>query len=127
MHLFRRGRLPAGRGESSIIDRSDPGRIVLVRGYSHDVVEEVRLHTPNAGLFFHDGAHSEHAYTTDFACYEPLLAPGAVLLYDDIRWEDARIAQTPSRTYEGWRKVVSHPRVRAAYELDGDLGLLQLH
>jgi len=54
------------------------------------------------------------------------LSPGNVVLIDDIRWEDARFSAQPAKTYEGWREIVRHARVRRAVEIDGNRGLLLL-
>jgi hypothetical protein len=48
---------------------------------------------------------------------------GAVVLFDDIRWNVPKVARN-LYTYEGWQAVVAYPRVRRAIEIDGSLGLL---
>jgi predicted O-methyltransferase YrrM len=74
-------------------------------------------------FFFHDSSHSREDYINDFSAVVESLAPGAVVIIDDIRWEDSRLSAS-SRTYEGWQAVSVHPRVRRAIEVDGTLGLL---
>lgn len=101
-------------------------QVQVIEGFSHDVVDQVAVAVPQASLLFHDGAHSAEAYVRDFTDYLPLLAPGAVVLFDDIRWDDPRWQQGESDTYAGWQQLVRHEAVRSAYELDGELGLLQL-
>jgi len=78
-----------------------------------------------ADMLFHDGAHSREAYVEDFAAYESLLAPGAVVVFDDINWEDDRW-HPDANTYAGWQEVSGHARVRAAYEVDATWGILLL-
>jgi predicted O-methyltransferase YrrM len=77
------------------------------------------------GFLFHDAEHSERAYVEDFEAFLPHLAPGAVVLFDDIRWSDPHSA-VPTTTYRGWRRVAEHARVRRAVELDGLYGLALL-
>ena len=78
-------------------------------------------------FLFHDAGHSYDDYVNDFLMAEPMLVPGAICLIDDIYWSDSRFHQSPPRCHEGWLEVVSHPRVRAAAELDHGIGILLLH
>ena len=77
-------------------------------------------------LFFHDGSHTRDSYISDFAAFEPLLASGAIVVFDDINWSDDRF-HADAHTYDGWRIVAAHERVRVAVEVDGTWGLLLLH
>jgi predicted O-methyltransferase YrrM len=74
-------------------------------------------------FMFHDAGHSREDYINDFKQVVESLAPGAVVLFDDIRWNVPKVARN-LHTYEGWQAVVAHPRVRRAIEIDGSLGLL---
>jgi predicted O-methyltransferase YrrM len=75
-------------------------------------------------FMFHDCGHSREDYVRDFNQVSESLAPGAVVLFDDIRWEDPRFFAGKPRTYEGWKAVVADSRVRQAVEIDDVLGLL---
>ena len=76
-------------------------------------------------FMFHDCGHSRDQYIHDFSQVSEILAPGAVVLFDDIRWEHACFpSKGGARTHEGWQAVVGHHRVRRAVEIDDDLGLL---
>jgi predicted O-methyltransferase YrrM len=75
-------------------------------------------------FLFHDAGHSREDYINDFSKVVDYLAPGAVVLFDDIRWEDARVGVSHPHTYEGWQAVHAHPRVRDAVEIDDMIGLL---
>jgi predicted O-methyltransferase YrrM len=79
-------------------------------------------------FMFHDAGHSHQDYVNDFRLVTENLTPGAVVLFDDIRWEDDRWKTSSEAvdTYRGWREVVDHPRVCRALEIDGSLGLLLL-
>ena len=60
-------------------------------------------------LLFHDGAHEAWCYEQDFATMRPYLAPGAVVVFDDIRWGD-------TDTIGAWRKIVAHEQVRGSLD-----------
>ena len=95
-------------------------------GWSTQSLKELSAERRSFDFLLHDAAHSYDDYVNDFALAEPMLRAGTVCLIDDIRWEDSRFSSKPARCYEGWRSIASHPRVRAAAELDGDMGILLL-
>lgn len=78
-------------------------------------------------FMFHDDGHSRELYIRDFNAVKDSFSPGAVVLFDDIRWEDLRMTKgQPARCYEGWMEVCADTKVRRAVELDYNLGLLLL-
>ena len=78
-------------------------------------------------FMFHDDGHSRDDYVRDFNAMKDNFSPGAVVLFDDIRWEDLRITKgRPARCYEGWMEVCADTKVRRAVEIDYNLGLLLL-
>jgi predicted O-methyltransferase YrrM len=79
-------------------------------------------------FMFHDAGHSHDDYVNDFNLVCGNLTPGAVVLIDDIRYEDERFkaSSEAADTYRGWKEVVEHSRVCRAFEIDGKLGLLLL-
>jgi predicted O-methyltransferase YrrM len=83
-------------------------------------------HLRRLDFLFHDAGHSGADYVNDFQAALPVLAPGAVVLVDDIRFEDRRFSDTSLHCYEGWREIVNHPRVDRAVEIEGVMGLLLL-
>lgn len=85
-------------------------------GYTHDVLPGLVRSLGRLDFLFHDTKD----FVSVFETLEKALVPGAVVLFDDIRWVEA-----PARTYEGWMEVVSHPRVQRAVEIEG-MGLLLL-
>lgn len=135
--LFLAASLERADGKLTTLERSEPQLSIAQRVLSAEHPERVRVlggisTEVRAGMegdsfdfLFHDGEHSEAAYVDDFTAFEPSLDPGAVVLFDDIRWEDPWSDQ-PARTYEGWRRVVAHPRVRQAVEIDDSYGLILL-
>lgn len=54
------------------------------------------------------------------------LAPGTVVVFDDIRRQNRFAPGTESRCHEGWREVAAHPRIQAAIEGDEALGMVML-
>jgi predicted O-methyltransferase YrrM len=94
-------------------------------GWSKECLSQLARESRSFDLLFHDAGHSYDDYVDDFALAEPMMAPGAICVIDDIRWDDSRHAGG-ARCYEGWMAMVSHPRVRAAAELDGSVGILLL-
>ena len=78
-------------------------------------------------FMFHDDGHLGEIYIRDFNAVKDAFSPGAVVLFDDIRWEDLRMTEgRPARCYEGWREVCADPKVRRAAEIDYRQGLLLL-
>jgi predicted O-methyltransferase YrrM len=74
-------------------------------------------------LVFHDAEHSGDAYQRDFELLFPRLAPRAVVIFDNIRWDHKVFSRGPSRTYDGWRAVADDARCLAAVECSGaDVG-----
>jgi len=95
-------------------------------GWSQESLAKLAGDAKSFDLMFHDAGHSYDDYVKDFGLAEKVLAPGAICLIDDIRWDDDRYSDG-ARCYEGWRALVDHPRVRAAAELDGSVGVLLLN
>jgi predicted O-methyltransferase YrrM len=74
---------------------------------------------------FHDSEHTGESYVRDFQMLEPHMAPGGVILFDDIRWTHPEVQDTMG-CYAGWQQIITHDRVRRAIEIDDNLGMLQL-
>ncbi|HEX8324060.1 MAG TPA: class I SAM-dependent methyltransferase [Tepidisphaeraceae bacterium] len=131
------------------INAAEPGRLVTVEGFepqatlSRNLLQSrfgsavefefgVASHSiprlaerlSDVDFYFHDAGHTYADYVHDVTTMLPKMASGSVLLLDDIRWDDRRFTDTPSRAYEGWQAIVNHPRTRAAAEIDGELGIV---
>jgi len=76
---------------------------------------------------FHDAGHSMKDYIRDFSLIVDSLAAGAVLLIDDIRWENARFHQGPANCYRGWQAIAEHNRLRHAVEVDRSMRIALLN
>jgi predicted O-methyltransferase YrrM len=117
---------PMARLAKESLLRHFPDRVHPLEGRSHELVDQVAAIAGDYDVFFHDAEHSHEAYVNDFAAYESLLAPGAVVIYDDIRWQGAWQVDADPDTYGGWLELTKHPRVLHAAEIDGGFGALLL-
>jgi predicted O-methyltransferase YrrM len=99
-------------------------RVRCIRGAMPDALPEALAGIDKIDLVFHDAEHSGSAYVRDFAALLPALAPGSIVVFDDIRWDNRRWVAQPSRTHAGWLQVAGHDSVRSAVEIDGAIGLL---
>jgi predicted O-methyltransferase YrrM len=109
---------------SSMLKQNYGEMVSCTLGSTTVVLPELLKSLGKIDFLFHDAGHSREDYINDFSKVVDFLAPGAVVLFDDIRWEDARVGAPAPRTYEGWQAVYAHPRVRHAVEIDDVIGLL---
>jgi predicted O-methyltransferase YrrM len=104
---------------SQMLDTRYGNRVTCELGLTQDVLPRIVNSIQPLDLLFHDAGHSKEDYVRDFNMVLPILKPGSIAIIDDIRWKG-----DPS-TYEGWKEVLNHPRVRRAVEIDnGGMGLL---
>lgn len=92
-------------------------------GWTGQVLPQIIKSIPPVNFLFHDAGHSRKDYVSDFHTLLPVLVPGAVVLIDDINWNDPRFYSGNPECYKGWREVISHTRVRWAVEIDNSMGL----
>ena len=95
-------------------------------GMTVDVLPELAKSMGPVDFVFHDAGHSEEDYIRDFSLMVDVLAPGAVILIDDIRWEDPRWHEGRANTYRGWQSIARHKRIRRAVEIDESMGVVLL-
>jgi predicted O-methyltransferase YrrM len=102
-------------------------KVICKQGMTQDKLADLVGSLKNIDFMFHDAGHSYKDYVEDFSTAEPYLSPGAVLLFDDIRWYDPRFTvESPNSAYEGWIEVTKHKRVIEAIEVDKYAGLILL-
>jgi predicted O-methyltransferase YrrM len=101
-------------------------RVICRNGNTRDILAAAAKEMAPIGFVFHDGGHSEENYVSDFETMVDALAPGGVVMFDDIRWRDRDKPEANPRCYEGWRRVIAHPRVERAIEVGAKLGLLMV-
>jgi predicted O-methyltransferase YrrM len=63
-------------------------QVVTVRGFSTDVVEQVRAITPTLDLLFIDGDHSYQGVRADWNAYKSFLTPGSIVIFHDYGWAE---------------------------------------
>jgi predicted O-methyltransferase YrrM len=112
---------------STILKREHSDAVSCHFGHTEKLLPEVTRAAGTIDFMFHDGGHSREDYIRDFNMVVDSLAPGAVVLFDDIRWvAPPNLFEGDPRTYEGWKAVIAHPRVRRAVEVDSQFGLFQV-
>lgn len=62
--------------------------VVPVRGFSTDVVEQVRKIVPSLDLLFIDGDHSYEGVKADWEAYKDFLRPGSIVVFHDYGWAE---------------------------------------
>jgi predicted O-methyltransferase YrrM len=140
--LFTLGalRLLGENGHLTTIERYDPpfslaaemltarhgDRVACERGVLPDALHGLGDSVRDVSFMFHDASHRGENMVKDFEAALPRLAPGALVLIDDIRWVPMGSLTGPGDAYDGWRQIVAHPRVRYAVEIDDRLGLVLL-
>ena len=112
---------------SKMLETKYPDAVTCIHGSTQDTLPYVVKTLSGLDFVFHDAAHSREDYIADFNAFVESLRRGAVVLFDDINWDDRRFASTPPGTHEGWLEVVSHPQVKRAVELNEEMGLLLIN
>ena len=69
-----------------------PNQVSCHFGWTHEALPRMIESLGPIDFMFHDAGHSKEDYLRDFDTALPVLAPGAVVLIDDIRWEDPRFS-----------------------------------
>jgi predicted O-methyltransferase YrrM len=111
---------------SEFLRRRYGARVSCEFGCTQEALPRIVKSIGRLDFLFHDAGHSRDDYVRDFGAVLPVLAPGAVVLIDDIRWQDGRFFPGDPRCYEGWTQVANHPRVCRAVEIGDSMGLLLL-
>jgi predicted O-methyltransferase YrrM len=86
-------------------------------------------------MFHHDAGHLGQDYVNDWKTLSPILSPGAIIVFDDIRWDKMvkasdevrdRINRSTISSHEAWLQVVADDRVQYAVEVDQCVGVMLL-
>jgi predicted O-methyltransferase YrrM len=112
---------------SAILKQRYADMVSCHTGAARTVLPELTKSLGRIDFLFHDSGHSRSDYINDFESVVNNLAPGAVVLFDDIRWDSPRFTDGDPDTYGGWKAVVATSRVRQAVEIDDSLGLLLIN
>lgn len=62
--------------------------VIPVRGFSVDVVDQVRAITPRFDLLFIDGNHSYDGVKADWNAYKNFLESGSIVVFHDYGWAE---------------------------------------
>lgn len=111
---------------SSLLSSRFGETLKCYKGLAQETLESVSNDIETIDLFVHDAGHSRNDYVNDFNSVSGSLTSGSVILFDDIRWSDARFAPEEPMCYKGWQEVVEHPRVCNAIEVGQNIGIIQL-
>ncbi len=109
---------------SKMLGTKYEGSVTCIHGSTQEQIANVVKTLDGLDFVFHDAGHTREDYITDFKAFVEPLRQGAVVLFDDINWDDRRWYAAPTHAYDGWLEVVSHPRVKRAVEINGEMGLL---
>lgn len=63
-------------------------RIIPVRGFSVDVVDQVKAITPTLDILFIDGDHSYGGVKADWEGYKGFLRAGSIVVFHDYGWAE---------------------------------------
>ncbi len=111
---------------SQLLENRYQERVSCEFGWTSQVLPRLANNLNPVNFMFHDAGHSRKDYVNDFHAALPLLAPGAVVLFDDINWNDPRFASANPQCRRGWLEVADHARVQWAVEIGQEMGLVLL-
>ena len=109
---------------SKTLNKHFPKTVTCHRGYIEDIIPDHFDEDVEFDFVFHDGGHGYKHYIDDFATMQPHLKDGAIVIFDDIRWEESLFNSSPARTYKGWSEIVKKTCVEWAIEIDKSIGIL---
>jgi len=95
-------------------------------GWTRDKLSQMVQELSAIDFLFHDAGHSREDYLRDVHTILPIMSAGSIAVVDDIRWNDPRFYDGDPRTHEGWLELAHHPRVLAAIEVNGNIGIMLL-
>jgi predicted O-methyltransferase YrrM len=106
------------------------GGVRQIAGNKSEILPRLVSDGHSFDFVFHDGGHTGDAYVRDYELILPMLAAGALVVIDDIRWDESperrRRTTGSNRTcYEGWLDVVADSSVTTALEF-GNVGVLRI-
>ena len=124
LQLIDAGHLTTLEGAESLaaIAQHNLGRLGLhrtdvVTGRFQDTLNRVLAERKPVDFLFIDGHHDEAATVGYFTQSLPALAPGAIVVLDDIKWSPGM--------KRAWRTILTHPQVDFSVDL-GAMGLCSI-
>ena len=125
LHTIEAGEPQFTLARKSLLDRHG-NRVHCYKGLSTDVIPKVIDAAPAVDFVFHDGAHDGQIYQSDFAALLPCLQPGAVIVFDDIRWFDKHLTSQDPECYAGWTAITQRPEIALAAEIGTSVGVAMI-
>ncbi|MES1951264.1 putative O-methyltransferase [Salinisphaera sp. S4-8] len=125
LHTIEAGEPQFTLAQESLLSRHGD-RVRCYKGLSMDVLPEVADNAPAVDLVFHDGAHDGQIFQSDFAALLPSLQPGAVMVFDDIRWFDKHVTSQDPGCYSGWTAITQRPEIALAAEIGSNVGVAMI-
>ena len=111
---------------SKMLNTNYGDRVSCNLGMTQEILPKLVKSIGKIDFMFHDAAHTEEHYVRDFTNVLPVLLPGSVIVFDDIRWYNRKFTTKNPRCYRGWMKIIAHPRVIWAIEIDKKFGIALL-
>jgi predicted O-methyltransferase YrrM len=111
---------------SALLKEHHGDHVTSYLGWTQNKLPLMAQELSGIDFLFHDARHSREDYLRDVQTLLPTLSAGAVVVMDDIRWDDRRFYDGNPRTYEGWLELAHGPRVMAAVEVDENIGIMLL-
>ena len=111
---------------SKMLNTRYEDRVSCHLGMTQEILPKLVKSIDKIDFMFHDAAHTKEHYIRDFTNVLPVLLPGSIIVFDDIRWNAGLFSAKNTLCYEGWMKIIANPRVVWAVEIDKTIGLALL-
>jgi predicted O-methyltransferase YrrM len=111
---------------SALLKERHGDHVTSYLGWTQDKLPLMAQELSGIDFLFHDARHSREDYLRDVQTLLPTMTAGAVVVMDDIRWDDRRFYDGDPRTHEGWLELAHDPRVIAAVEIEENIGVMLL-
>jgi predicted O-methyltransferase YrrM len=115
LYSFEINREWADTAERNI--RSISNRVTLTRAAFEDSIDVI---PGQIDIAFVDGIHTYQFVKDQYAILEPRLAPGGIVIFDDINFPKPGCGM-----WHIWEEIASGDSVAAAVEVDGHVGLIE--
>lgn len=83
-------------------------KIITLRGWSYDVLPELRKHTESLDFLFIDGDHNYDGVKKDWSLYSPFLKKGSFVAFHDTGWAEGVqkvVAEEVEPNAQLWQKL----------------------
>ena len=108
------------------LEKHLPQTVKALHADKHDAIAQLVAASEQFDFIFHDNGHSGDQYVRDFTELQPLMPARGLFVLDDINWHGHGQGPSQRTCYEGWLEIIRHPRVTAAIEINGAMGVISL-